>query len=376
MYGVRVGVQYTVFLVTSEGIVLADPLARDTAEWLRAELEQRFPKRPVRYVLATQFDLPRVEAISSFYEAAEIVGHRDFNDRLAAARSASPDSHRFARQVETEFSDRWTVTIGGATVEMRHVDNRRMRDLSIVYFRSDRVVFASHALGVTNTPFSFAGNRPEDVFAWLHTVSALDFDFVLLGDGQQVARTEITELTRYLDIMRAEAAVEYERGSVLEDVQSRVMLPSFAGNPHYAGRQTQLASIFRALRVFRVEVTGAGLAAMTPRNSTDYCGGFDTCSAGGLLSAGTAGLTFWLNRQLGVSGEVTLGAQSWSTRLDPNFAEEVALRQSRSAVLFHFAPRATSGLAYSIVGGVSATLGDIKGSDRVDGRRLPPGDGT
>lgn len=376
LYSVSVRGQYTVFLVTSDGIVLVDPLARDTVAWLTAELEQRFPKRPVKYVLATHFDLPRVEAISSFYQAADVVGHRDFNDRLVAARSVSPGVHRYARQVETEFDDRWAATLGGTTIEMRHVTDRRVPDLSIVYFPGERTIFAANAPAVTKAPFSFAGSRPSDVFEFLHTVSTLDFDTVLLADGQRVPRTTIAELSQYLDAMRREAATEYDRGSTLEEAQNRIALPNFAANPHYAGRETQVASIYRALRVFRVEATAAGLAAMTPRNTFDYCAGFDTCSSGGLLpagTAGTAGLTFWLNRRLGASGEVTLGAQSWSSRLDPSFAEEVALRQSRTTLLVHYAARVTSGRIYSLVAGVSSTLGDIKGMDRVEGRLLPVG---
>lgn len=373
LYSVSVRGQYTVFLVTSDGIVLVDPLGRDTVAWLTAELEQRFPTRPVRYVLATHFDLPRVEAISSLYQGAEVVGHRDFNDRLAAARSESPGAHRYARQVDTEFNDRWAVTFGGTTVEMLHVRNRRFPDLSIVYFPGERTIFVANAPAVTRAPFSFAGSRPSDVFEFLRTLSTLDFDTVFLADGQQVTRTAIAELTQYLDAMRRETATEYERGSTLKEAQSRIVLPNFARSPHYAGRETQVASIYRALRVFRVEATGAGLVAMTPRNTFDYCAGFETCSSGGLLPAGTAGLTFWLNRRLGASGEVTLGAQSWSSRLDASFAEEVALRQSRTTLLMHYAARVTSGRVYSLVAGVSSTLGDIKGMDRVEGRLLPAG---
>ena len=39
----RNGQQTTVFLVTPEGIILADPLRRDTALWLKGELGARFP---------------------------------------------------------------------------------------------------------------------------------------------------------------------------------------------------------------------------------------------------------------------------------------------------------------------------------------------
>ena len=330
LYGLSAGGQHTIFLVTADGIVLVDPLTRATVEWLTTELDQRFPKQPVRYVLATHFELARVEAISSFYQTADIVGHRAFNGRLSSARRASPDTHRFVRQVETEFSDRWTVTLGADIIDMIHVESERAPDLSVVYFRNERTVFSPYAVG-TAVPFSFSGQRPSDVFNWLHTVSALDFDTVLFGDGQRATRTQITQLAEYLDAMRAEVAAEYERGYSLDEVQARVTLPSHERNPHYAGRQTQVASIYQALRLFRVEANGAGLAAMTPRDSPDYCEGSEICSSGGLLSAGTVGLAFWLNRRIAMSGEVTLGAQSWSTRLSPHYGEEVALRQSRSA---------------------------------------------
>jgi alkyl sulfatase BDS1-like metallo-beta-lactamase superfamily hydrolase len=42
---------YTVFLVTPAGIILADPISTDFSTWLAGQLAERFPNRPVRYVL-------------------------------------------------------------------------------------------------------------------------------------------------------------------------------------------------------------------------------------------------------------------------------------------------------------------------------------
>src|SRR5688572_21738707 len=47
---------YTVFLVTSEGIILSDPINREFSTWLKAELQKRFANRPVRYVIYTHHD--------------------------------------------------------------------------------------------------------------------------------------------------------------------------------------------------------------------------------------------------------------------------------------------------------------------------------
>jgi len=42
------GVWFGVFLVTSNGIILVDPISTDLAAWLKQELSQRFPGVPVR----------------------------------------------------------------------------------------------------------------------------------------------------------------------------------------------------------------------------------------------------------------------------------------------------------------------------------------
>ena len=46
---------YTVFLVTSEGVIMSDPINRDFSRWLKNEIATRF-KVPVRYVLYTHRD--------------------------------------------------------------------------------------------------------------------------------------------------------------------------------------------------------------------------------------------------------------------------------------------------------------------------------
>ena len=40
---------YTVFLVTSEGVIMSDPINRDFSRWLKNEISTRF-RVPVRYL--------------------------------------------------------------------------------------------------------------------------------------------------------------------------------------------------------------------------------------------------------------------------------------------------------------------------------------
>ncbi|HSG66665.1 MAG TPA: hypothetical protein VLD39_16780, partial [Gammaproteobacteria bacterium] len=54
LYRARDNNHFTVYLVTPEGIILADPLNADFATWLKAELGNRYAV-PVRYVLYSHY---------------------------------------------------------------------------------------------------------------------------------------------------------------------------------------------------------------------------------------------------------------------------------------------------------------------------------
>src|ERR1700710_593039 len=51
VYRANNGGWYVGFVVTPDGIVLVDTLSVDFAKWLKAELAQRFPGKPVKYVI-------------------------------------------------------------------------------------------------------------------------------------------------------------------------------------------------------------------------------------------------------------------------------------------------------------------------------------
>ena len=52
LYRAQNDTHFNAFLVTSQGIIMRDPINREFATWLRSELDQRFGA-PVRWVLFT-----------------------------------------------------------------------------------------------------------------------------------------------------------------------------------------------------------------------------------------------------------------------------------------------------------------------------------
>src|SRR5688572_13310047 len=224
LYRVQAGGQVTVFLVTPNGIILADPLNYDTAAWLRKELETRFPDRPVRYVLHTHHHFDRAEGASVFNDTAELVGHRSFSNALSASRVSTtshlasldrnengvferhelsgdaisaeiaardrnadgritPDElYRRVRDVETTFDGRRTILLGGHSVELIHTGGSHSADMSALHFASERVVFAADHVPIAAIPFSFGTLRPKEAVEWVRLTSSLDFDVLISGD--------------------------------------------------------------------------------------------------------------------------------------------------------------------------------------------------
>ena len=72
----------TVFLVTSEGIILADPIGPGMAEWLKDEFDRRFGV-PVRYVVYSHYHWDHASGGDVFADTAQFVGHANMLRHLA-----------------------------------------------------------------------------------------------------------------------------------------------------------------------------------------------------------------------------------------------------------------------------------------------------
>ena len=410
VYQVRVGGRVAVFAVTAAGIVVVDPLGRATAMWLREELMTRFPGQPVRFVVHSHHHFDRAEG-GYVFQDAQVVAHREFNNNVDAARRSLPEfvalpdsNHNGAfdaselngrpeaagiasrdrnsdgsitpqelyvavRSARTTYSRRFEIELANKTIQLIHPGPAFATDMTAVYFPAERLLFAADGPPVTTVPFSFGQFRPHDVFEWVHTLAALDFDELLFGDGHTMTRADLIELRDYLDDLRARAAEAYEQGRSLAALQL-AGIDRYTNSPHYPARSVQVSAIYRTIRVLKLQVFGA---AATNYDKPAGCEGFTVCSVGGAVPAATGGLTFLFSRSHGVVSELTLEQQTWNTRTRPSYTEEIALRQARGSLLWRVSPPTQSPLSLALLIGPSITFGDLRGVTRVEGKLVPTG---
>lgn len=371
LYRVRDGTRHTVFLVTPDGIILADPLSRDTSRWLPQEFATRFPGRTVRYVLHTHHHADRAEGAALFNNTAELIGHREFNGQFFRALQREPDVYRFVRAVETTYARR--LSLGGSVVEMVSTGDFHSPDMIVLHFVNERIVFAADPPPVATVPFAFGATEPDEVFDWIQAVASLEFDTLLFSDGTSMTRSDFTLLAQYLDALRIGVVAGFERGEPLSRLRAGGFLGAYTSNPHYAARTEHVDAVYRAVHLVRIELTGIAAAHHDPRNPRAYCGTFSTCASGGVVPAGTGSIAMLIGRNHGLVFEITIGKQSWSARAGGAFAEEVVRRKGRAALLYRRTVLQSGGTSLALLGGASFTALDVRGMNHIAGLVVPVG---
>jgi len=275
LYRAQNNQHFTVFLVTSEGIIVSDPINRAFAEWLRGELEQRFDV-PVRYVLYSHHHWDHASGGEVFADTAEFVGHEAMAEalRLRPAdtaltdAAAAMDANRNGRIEQTEatgnfqgqfalydanedgalsgaeiargpvsdvypaqslFADRRTVTLGGKTVEMIHIGPTHSPDMTVLRFPAERAVFLVDFLSVKRLPFqTLPGVDIDDLTATIRDVEALDFDIAVGGHGSIGNKQDVVEHRVYLEELRDQVAAGIAAGRSLEELTASIKMEAYS----------------------------------------------------------------------------------------------------------------------------------------------------
>ena len=294
---------YTVFLVTPEGVIMSDPINRDFARYLKAEIAQRF-KVPVRYVLYTHRDWDHASGGVVFADTAEFIGHENMLVGLAAPRGNPPltpeasklDANKNGVLERSEASgalagqfalydydrnnsvtgaelargpisdvyaptityrDRHSVTLGGKTVTMTYLGTAHSDDSSVLHFPAERAVFSADILQVRRLPGGLAPTTGSWIDA-LRIINALDFDHALTGHALAGTKKDAADLLRYLEEISSGVAAGVAAGRSLAEIQKTLTLDSFKGFERWdTNREAHIAAVYATIKGTRRDAAPA-----------------------------------------------------------------------------------------------------------------------
>ena len=280
----------TVFMVTSEGIVLADPITTDFAMWLKGEFDARFSV-PVRYVVYSHHHWDHATGGGVFSDTAQYVGHTNMLNHLALPPAStrlidvegqyaslagldlnddgiidrdeaqSMENAQFAgfdadknggissaelmrgpislvHPPNITYTDEIQISLGGKRVKMNWVgEMNHSFDSSMISFPDASVLFLVDFVTFGRLPYMEMDYEIGMYEEWMVAIRDAEefsksFDYVATGHGPMGASTNVTEWREYFEALEAAVAAGLADDQSLEAMQETIKLPVYS---HWAG---------------------------------------------------------------------------------------------------------------------------------------------
>ena len=296
----------TEFYVTPAGISLGDPISEPFSRWLRTELNQRFPGRPVRYVVHSHSHWDHAEGASVFADTAQVVAHEnmlremdgripqmpgDMLDRnqngvweaneIRPARCGTPDMDHLdrngdgvvtvpeywtdIRKPDIVYSQRMKLVLGGRAVELIYPGQNHAVDATVMYFPAERAVFATEFIvdagttGFRSWPAAcglspgFDGTPLAEWIRSIRAVEALDFDVFVPGHQQiQLTRDDVAETRVFLEDLVAAVSAGLSQGKSLDELKRTLNFDKYKSWTGYEQRRRfDIEAAYNNLRIYR-----------------------------------------------------------------------------------------------------------------------------
>jgi hypothetical protein len=208
-YAFQYGNHTALFIVTDEGVILADPIgqANPRTPFVLQEAIRSLTEQPVKYVLYSHWGADHGMGGAAFADTARFVGHRNAAAKIAAANdptSPVPD---------LTFDDRLTLELGGKTVELYAAELSPRDDYFILHYPAGKVIMTVDYVQPENVPFRTMVGHPDWTVRRLQWIADnLDFDVLVSGHSSPRitgTRADVLEARGYLlDLSDAVAAAQ------------------------------------------------------------------------------------------------------------------------------------------------------------------------
>jgi len=211
---------YSVFLVTSEGIIATDPISKEAATWLNKELGERF-NLPVKYLIYSHNHADHISGGEAFGDDVVVVSHEITKEKIIkdSIPTTVPD---------ITFSRRITLDLGGKKVVLIYPGKSHGDNCIIMHFPEERTVFVVDFITVNRLPYR---NLNDSYFPdWMQSIAmveALDFDILAPAHGSLGTKADATEHREYIqDLYDAVVDANLEDMS-LEEMKETIKLEKY-----------------------------------------------------------------------------------------------------------------------------------------------------
>jgi len=292
VYYARMDDYVSAFMVTTDGIILVEPIGVEMGTWLKAELDKRFHV-PVKYVIYSHSHWDHASGGSVYADTARFIGHENMLKNIAMPPAGTPlpsnvraqdtngngtielseaqgnlktmfsmyDANKdgalsgaevvrgplqFVSAPDLTYTDRININLGGKRVEVIHMPTVHADDNTIVRFiDGTNVLFASDWITVHRLPF---GPITPDEMDAVKKVETMDFEYFICSHGRLGKKSDVSANLHYREQLRDAVAKSLAAGQTLEQAQASILMDDYKDWEFYAAQRPQnIAGTYRAL---------------------------------------------------------------------------------------------------------------------------------
>jgi glyoxylase-like metal-dependent hydrolase (beta-lactamase superfamily II) len=206
VYGFRYVNHVALFIVTSAGVILVDPIGqvnRRTPALIK-EAIRAVTAEPVRYVVYSHSAFDHSTGGAVFADTARFVGHKNAVNPIKAANDPTTPAPDITIDAKT------TLELGSRRVDLYPADLSPTDDYIVVHDPASRLAMFVDLVQPRNVPFRTLLGHPDRInerFRWIE--DNLDFDVILSGHAMpQMSGTkqDVVEQRRYHEDLAAAIA--------------------------------------------------------------------------------------------------------------------------------------------------------------------------
>ena len=210
----------SVFLVTPEGVIATDPINKEAAEWLEAEIRERFGQE-IRYLVLSHDHPDHSSGGEVFADTAVVVAHEN-------AKRAISGEKRPTAVPDVTFNDRMTIELGGKRVELIYPGRGHSDNLIVMHFPEERAVFTVDMISVKRLGYmTLTDAYFPDWMAAIRRVEAIDFDILVPGHGPIGTKADASDHRAYMEALYEDVLAAARAGQSLEEMQASITLDAY-----------------------------------------------------------------------------------------------------------------------------------------------------
>jgi glyoxylase-like metal-dependent hydrolase (beta-lactamase superfamily II) len=223
VYQFRNNGHYGIFQVTPDGVILVDPIVAGAATWVKGELANRFPGRPVRVIIYSHQDGDHTGGAEVFADTVrEIVAQEN------APRGIAADDRVNVMPTRT-FAGRTTVTLGGKTVELMELGPGHTDNLIGVRFPDEQILFVVDIFSGRRLPFQGLAGAPDidTIAGTLRRIETMDFRILATGHSAPSNVADLVAYRTFLETLRAQVLQARRDGKSIDEMKQTITMPAY-----------------------------------------------------------------------------------------------------------------------------------------------------